>query len=165
MHCAHCENHVPYRTWFQFRFDGGYRCVRCRRVFYIGGREARSRMLPISLLMIGGFVAGLVFLLRFELMSAWTVVLYLVAFAPISLAAFHFGLVDALTMRSLPPELIWRRRCTNCALLILSAAQLASFLSRPYVPTDDWSHYIFIAGSLVGLLFLVAGFAHPPRVH
>lgn len=163
MRCAHCGHSLRYRNLFRFRADGGHRCESCREVFYLDPALARKHLRPINLLLVAIFVGGFMLILGNELMTVWLMPLYLAAFFPIFAAAYYFALNDIPTIQSLPPRVLWRRRCFNYGIFFWAIGQGLAFLSKPYVPADDWSHYFSITGTSIFILFAIAGYASPPK--
>ncbi len=166
MRCAHCGRDVTHRNWHQFRADGGYRCVHCDNVFYVDAGQARKRLWWISLLWMIGILLGGIALGRFVEPNPWVIVAYIavlmvVGVAILSAIARH-RLADVSTLPGLPRKVLWRRRCFAYGAPFFIVGQLLAIVSRPYVPTDDWSHYISITGSAIFFLFILAGFAMAP---
>jgi hypothetical protein len=124
---------------------------------------AKKYLRPINLLLVAVFIGGFMLLVGNELMTAWLMPLYLLAYLPIFCAAYYFGLAETRTLPSLPPRELRRRRWFNYGISFWAVGQVLAFLSKRYVPTADWSHYISISGSALFILFVVAGSAPSPK--
>jgi hypothetical protein len=122
-------------------------------------------MWQLNLLIIVLMMAGLYPFLKLldGHASAWWLLAYIAAGSFAFMFAFHFGLADAPSVRSLPARDLWRRRCVSSAILSFAASQMGGLLLRPHVANEEIVHYIVIAGGVVGILFLIAGFAKTPN--
>lgn len=164
MHCPHCGHPAGFWSQFSFRVDGGCRCTSCRNVFFVEAGESKWPFAFIRLLILVAFVVGLFLVLLFEIEIAkpWVVVVGCLGFLVAIIVTNHFQSSKVRKVTYMPPAILWRRRCFSYGSLIFTVAQIAAFLSRPYVPADDWTHYIQIAGSTVFFVFILAGRARRP---
>lgn len=157
MRCPHCGHQAGFLSQFHYRADGGCRCASCRNVFYVDAVEGRWRFILLNISLITLFTFSLFQLLRLELMTPWIAVAGFLVFMLAMAVSNYLAFAKAHTVIRMPSAVLWRRRCFNYGMLVFAFAQFVAILSRPYVPADDWTHYIQISGSVALLVFILVG--------
>ena len=155
MRCAHCRNEVPYRAWYQFRLDGGYRCRSCRKVYYIEDRVVQSQALAHLFLMFIMYVIGLFVLIENELLTRMVLAAYLLGLVPISVSVFAVVLEDAPSVRRIPEYQIRRRRWVHFGMIIFLLTNVLTLLIQPQELDPQAVHFIRISGGFLFVACLV----------